>query len=302
MNDKYIKLTCSVCHAYLFDEDDVVYCPVCGAPHHRSCYNGIGHCAFESTHGTESQYKKPELAEQDTVKSEEKAVCRICGASFPGDKTQCPECGAPNLKDAGVFAQFDLLGGVPEDSDLGGGVTAGEARRFVFTNTRRYIPKFRAMKSGKKASWNWFSFFIPCGWFLSRKLYKAGIITGILSICFSLFLLPFSQALSHYDAASFSSYSQILQTIISDPSIIKPSVILLAYAGVLLQSALHIVCAIFADKIYRDYTIETISKIKKESDDMDYDYRKKGGANFIMLLLGFFAVRYIPALIFQFFM
>ena len=32
---------CVVCHAYLFSDDDVVYCPECGAPHHRECYNGI---------------------------------------------------------------------------------------------------------------------------------------------------------------------------------------------------------------------------------------------------------------------
>ena len=45
--------TCGVCHAYLFPEDDVVFCPVCGAPHHRECYNKIGHCALEEAHGTE---------------------------------------------------------------------------------------------------------------------------------------------------------------------------------------------------------------------------------------------------------
>ena len=56
MSQKEINKSCALCHAYLFDEDDVVYCPVCGAPHHRECYNSIGHCALESTHGTENQY------------------------------------------------------------------------------------------------------------------------------------------------------------------------------------------------------------------------------------------------------
>ena len=37
---------CPVCGAYLFDEDDVVFCPECGAPHHRECYNAVGHCAL----------------------------------------------------------------------------------------------------------------------------------------------------------------------------------------------------------------------------------------------------------------
>ena len=52
MNNETERLKCSVCHAYLFDDDDTVYCPVCGAPHHRECYNGLGHCAFEEAHGT----------------------------------------------------------------------------------------------------------------------------------------------------------------------------------------------------------------------------------------------------------
>ena len=40
-------VSCVRCHAYLFPEDDIVYCPVCGAPHHRECYNQLGHCALE---------------------------------------------------------------------------------------------------------------------------------------------------------------------------------------------------------------------------------------------------------------
>ena len=43
MSQNENKISCAVCNAYLFEEDDVVYCPVCGAPHHRECYNSIGH-------------------------------------------------------------------------------------------------------------------------------------------------------------------------------------------------------------------------------------------------------------------
>ena len=52
------KKSCSVCHAYLFDEDDTVYCPECGAPYHRECYNKLGHCALEEYHGTPEQYDR----------------------------------------------------------------------------------------------------------------------------------------------------------------------------------------------------------------------------------------------------
>ncbi|MBO4693886.1 MAG: DUF2628 domain-containing protein [Clostridia bacterium] len=300
MNNEEKKLSCGVCHAYLFDDDDVVYCPVCGAPHHRDCYNGLGHCAFEGFHGTENEYKKSVFKDEDKDKkeNENRVICEICGAGYGKEKTNCPECGAPNFKSVGgTFAQFDFLGGVPEDTDLGQGVRAAEARRFVFTNTRRYIPKFAQINLGKKAGWNWFSFLFPCGWFLSRKMYKAGIIAGILSICFSMFSIPFQLSLSHYDMASFGGYNELFSTVLADASKIGFSVLALAASGVVLQLILRFICAIFGDKIYRDYAIDTISRIKRESDDIDYDYRKKGGANVFLLLIGFFAVQYIPSVI-----
>ena len=279
----------------------MVYCPVCGAPHHRDCYNSIGRCALADAHGTENEYRRPGVSADEPVikeESEQTVKCEICGADFNKENSNCPECGAPNFRSVGgAFAQFDFLGGIPEDTDLGKGVKAKEARRFVFTNTRRYIPKFAAMNLGKKAGWNWFSFLFPCGWFLSRKMYKAGIVSGALSICFSMFAIPFQIALSHYDMSSFGGYSELLSTVMADASKIGFSVLALAAAGALLQIALRLVCAIFGDRIYRDYAIETISRIKADSEDIDYDYRKKGGANMFLLLLGFFAVQYIPNII-----
>lgn len=302
MSDKQKRLSCAVCHAYLFDDDDVVYCPECGAPHHRDCYNSIGHCAYADAHGTENQYKKPDFTDEEK-KAEipppaGTVTCEICGANYGSENSKCPECGAPNFKSVGgAFAQFDFLGGVDENLDLGNGVKASEARRFVFTNTRRYIPKFAEMKLGKKAGWNWFSFLFPCGWFLSRKMYKAGIITGILSICFSMLTIPLQTAISTYDVSTVSNYSQLFSTVLADASKIGVSVLALFAAGAVLQLILRLICAIFGDRIYRDYAIETIAGIKRDSDDIDYDYHKKGGTNFLLLLLGFFAVQYIPAII-----
>lgn len=296
------QLSCGVCHAYLFDDDDVVYCPVCGAPHHRDCYKSIGHCAYEETHGTENQYKKPDYSDnkrEETDKPAQTVTCDICGGTFSANERQCTNCGAPNFKSTPSFINFDFLGGVPAEEDLGGGVTAAEARRFVFTNTRRYIPKFAQMKSGKKFSWNWFAFLFPSAWFLSRKMYAAGIITGILSICFSMFLLPFGQIISQYDTSGVTTYTELAGMIAADMANISVSVLYLSFAGVMLQILLRVVSGILGDKIYRNYAIDTISNIKKESDDIDYDYRKKGGTNFILFILGVFAVQYIPSIIFS---
>lgn len=57
---------CPVCHSYMFDDEDIVFCPICGAPHHRECYKSIGHCALEKYHGTDMEYKRPEKSNSDT--------------------------------------------------------------------------------------------------------------------------------------------------------------------------------------------------------------------------------------------
>ena len=41
--------------------------------------------------------------------------------------------------------------------------------------------------------------------------------------------------------------------------------------------------------------------MKEESEDIDYDYRKKGGTNFLLLILGVFAVQYTPGILAVFF-
>ncbi|MBR5923196.1 MAG: DUF2628 domain-containing protein [Clostridia bacterium] len=301
------KLTCSVCHAYLFEDDDVVYCPVCGAPHHRDCYKSIGHCAFEEAHGTDNQYKKPDFSEDEADKkhteshrenAENSVKCEICGESYAAGGASCPKCGAPNFRSVGgAFASIDFMGGVPEDMDLGEGVTAAEARRFVFANTRRYIPKFAEMKFGKKTGWNWFALLFPCGWFLSRKMYLEGIVTGILSICFSLYILPFSNILSSYTPSDYSNIPDLYSTVISDAMKTNVWALILLAAGVLQIIILNVLCAVFGDRIYRNHVIKNVKSIKEESEDADYDYRKKGGTNFFLLLAGIIAVDYLPQLI-----
>ena len=61
---------CAVCEAYLFEDDDVVCCPICGAPHHRDCYSAVGHCGLEKYHGTDLQYKAEETEEVKNEKTE----------------------------------------------------------------------------------------------------------------------------------------------------------------------------------------------------------------------------------------
>ena len=293
---------CSVCDAYLFEEDDVVYCAECGAPHHRECYNSIGHCGLQEFHGTDKQYQKPktETEEQTQETSQEnvntdETVCRMCGETYPQNDAGCPKCGAPNMsKMGGKFVVFDFLGGVPADMDLGDGVTADEAKMFVNSNTQRYIPKFAKFKAGKRASWNWLAFLVPCAWFASRKMYAKSALVGALQIAFTMLLLPFSKAISFLDFSDAKNYVEMSNVIMNNISSIGTTVIAVAFIGSLLNIIIRIVCGIFGDYSYRNRVITQVLKIRSDSEDKNKWYRKYGGVSLSAALIGIMAVEYLP--------
>ena len=300
-------VSCVRCHAYLFPEDDIVYCPVCGAPHHRECYNQLGHCALEEFHGTDRQYDKVKAREEEQAAAEmpntgENAegliTCQMCHEKYDFALNACPKCGAPNIaKAGGSFVNFDFLGGVPADYDIGDGITADEAKRFVAANTPRYIPKFAVLNAKNKLSWNWLAFLFPCGWMLSRKMYKNGIIAGLLTVISSLFYLPFMNAINNLGTTPGETQAQIMQSIYEHLPKMGAAVIAALLAGFVLNIAVRLLSALFGDYLYKQYAISSIKTIRAESEDMDYDYRKKGGVNIFLFLLGTMAVQYLPALI-----
>lgn len=309
MSLKTEGVSCARCHAYLFPEDDIVYCPVCGAPHHRECFNQLGHCALEEFHGTDKQYDKikaeeeaREAAQPEKEHTGENAegliTCQMCHEKYDFSRNACPKCGAPNIaKAGGSFVNFDFLGGVPADYDIGESVTADEAKRLVAANTPRYIPKFAVLNKRNKVSWNWMAFFFPCGWMLSRKMYKNGVIAGLLTVISSLFYLPLNVAVYNLGFTDNQTYQQAVQSIYQNLPKIGTAVLIVAMLGFVFNIAIRFVSAIFGDYLYKRYTIDTIKTIRAESEDMDYDYRKKGGVNIFLFLIGTMAVQYLPILI-----
>ena len=309
MSLKTEGVTCVRCHAYLFDDDDVVYCPVCGAPHHRECYNELGHCVLEALHGTDKQYDKLKAAEE-TVPADEaerghtgenaegEITCQMCHESYDFSLNACPKCGAPNVaKAGGSFVNFDFLGGVPADCDIGEGVTAEEAKRLVAANTPRYIPKFAVLNKKNRTSWNWMAFLFPCEWMLSRKMYKNGVAAGLLTVMASILYLPLSNAIYNLGYVGNETYTDIIVNAAEHISDIGAAVMVFAVLGFVLNLAIRIVSGVFGDYLYKTYTIDTVKLIRAESDDADYDYRKRGGVNMFLFLIGFMAVEYLPSII-----
>ena len=289
-------ISCVRCHSYLFEDDDVVYCPVCGAPHHRQCYNDLGHCALEEFHGTENEYKREIVIKKEEVIETPKIKCSMCGEEYDPSLGKCPNCSSANFSRI-VVNSFDFLGGVPKDEDLGDGVTAEEAKNFVFANTHRYIPKFAAFKNKKKVSWNWMAFLFPGAWMLSRKMYKKGVFS-LLSLIIANFLayplaIKFASLGIDISRFNYETYNQVAENI---PQI-GGLLIARAFLGSVIDIAVRLISGLFGDFIYKNHTIKNVKKIKTESNDIMADYRKFGGINFLLFFAGLMAVQYIPLIL-----
>lgn len=291
---------CVICKAYLFEEDDTVYCPECGAPHHRECYNSVGHCGLREFHGSENQYVRPEQNKEEKSEcvNDEQLICNVCGYSYKKDDQFCPNCKAPNISDSGTkFVTFDFSTDAPSHFDLGSGVTVAEAKKFVLNNSHRYISKFIRFKNGEKASWNWLAFLTPCGWLMSRKMYLLGGIIGAVQIALAMINFPFINVLNQLGLSECRTYAEISNLVLENISVIGIPVILTSFISGILDIVIRIVFAIFGDLIYRKKVITNIVAIKQNELNKEELFAKKGGVNLWMAILGYFCVSELPAIL-----
>ena len=120
---KYYGCPCEGCGQPLTLRDDIVVCPDCGAPYHRTCYEKLGRCIHSPAHAAGYEWKFPyqenELRTcpscgERTLRSEE--YCRCCGAKLPPEGAEQPNDRAEeeqNFDYASFYRQFEE-GNVPD--------------------------------------------------------------------------------------------------------------------------------------------------------------------------------------------
>lgn len=314
--------SCPVCKAYLFPEDDIVFCPVCGAPHHRDCYAAIGKCGLAELHGTDEQYRpiRDDESEENTQKSEAQNLCPRCGKEKIEGALFCPHCGqdfadssapqsnfvqfgSPHIQ-AGVYNMFsDPYGGVPHD----GSVTIDDAsvedvRKFVFSNTQRYIPLFARQDKKHKSSWNWAAALFPHGWLFFRKHYTAGVIALGLMLLSMVLGIPLADDVN----SLISSGGQVVATqqeqfnlILSLLPQVPAFSMIMAALGTVIGLATNIYFGLFGDWHYRQHVVATIKSINSDSEvtDRDMEFLKKGATSLWGFLIAYMIVEFLPQII-----
>jgi len=225
---KYTGVRCPVCSKKFASADDVVVCPVCGAPHHRNCYMEKGECVFQGEHITGKEWEAPRETPTEGEEPARPATkrCPGCGSHNPADSIYCQTCGnrlaaahgtgegqrAGQVFQSWVFPNYDgqfdadtmVYGGLkPEDTIDGQRV--GDVAVYVGSSTSYFLPRFKMFSDGAHAvSANFGALIFSYFYFFYRKMYLVGALLLALSVASM--------------AANFVTVREMLPQLIHDPS------------------------------------------------------------------------------------
>ena len=293
---------CAFCKAILFDDDDVVYCPECGAPHHRECYQSLGHCAREEYHRREDL-----PAEEETSPAEpdrDNIVCPSCGLTCRRGTPFCPRCNARLSEDpsAAPADEYDPYNGVSPEESIDG-VSVTEMASYVRVNTRRYLPCFQKLSAtGHKCHWNWGGFVFGHTWLFFRKCYLHGLGALLFTVVAYLMMCPLlANGYRAYYAIFGSLTAEELQQATGSPVYMDRLaseffqttelwMVLLFYLGILSLIAIHVVIGLLGDRVYLNHSVEKITAIRA-NDEIDNKLQAMlltGGVNLFIGLLAFY--------------
>ena len=203
----FYKKKCSYCKKKFDDENEVVVCPKCGNPFHRSCYEKVGHC----DHIKEDNESEEQTEENDASLK----ICPKCGHKNPENVIFCEKCGNEFFYFNGAGTEknsqnndpnipfpftFDPLNDIDKNGNIGD-IKVKDISEYVQVNVPYYLIVFNRLNKFKQNKFNFSAFLFTGGWLLCRKNYLLGsIITFIVAV---------SSIVSNY--ISYFYYNDILK-------------------------------------------------------------------------------------------
>ena len=159
---------CPVCGNDFNEDDDVVFCPECGTPHHRACWMENGKCINENLHGTDEGIE----------------------VTYTKASTEKKKEPVSDFEPAQVENQDEAAEAIHRNIEVNANTSINGKPTYLYEialrkNQQYYIPRFALEDKGIKApSWNFIGFLCPLAWSLYRKLYKLSAI--IFAIYFAI--------------------------------------------------------------------------------------------------------------------
>ena len=317
---RYENIECPVCKRLFEEGDDIVVCPDCGTPHHRECYNHIGHCVNQGLHKTGYIFEGKEAGADDDIVKAAKALLSNGGEAQNANEGENFPPFMPNIR---IIP--DVQSAFANDSDTIDGESVSDVAAAVRNNVPRFIRVFKRIESGEKRfSWNWGAFFFGSLYYFYRKIYRQAI--SLISVVIALFvgsnyaILKFApkyaKAMNDFmelanQSGSGMNQSEFVKAAtqmrnISDAKV--ATTITMAFFAILL--AIRIFEALFADRVYKKNVSLLIKRVNSQLDSGDiisspmadisemnlseeqmkrYYLASKGGVNFFAPMIAFLA-------------
>lgn len=303
----YTGLKCPACNTVIEQDDDIVVCPECGAPHHRECYEDDGHCYFQDKHSENFDYQeyiKNQAKEQSENNannssaennSTDTVTCPRCQTVNPKGTFYCTKCSTPliNVQNTNANAgntatpfgmpvvNIDPMAGLDPEEEIDDGVTAGECSKYVQQNTPYFLNIFKNIRDENKSKFSFCGMLFSGGYMLYRKMYAKGIIATVIMamlILGGIFVqtLPMfgwsnilEEIVTNIGTTSMSSF-YYYQQIIHEAFQLPADKMLIFFLPTIL-SAVEWIVMIFigatVNKSYFKHTIKSAKKIKNTTSD-----------------------------------
>lgn len=319
--------SCPVCDKPFEKGSDIVVCPQCGTPHHRECYDGLSHCFFEERHKDSFDYKTEFGVNKDESKNKRTEYtdivsCKNCGTFNISSNKTCSNCGESldtngthstsydrhteegstppyTANTSGQNGQpfsgfpYDAMGGLKSDTDIGNGVTVGEAAKFVKNTSPFYTRLFNQIKVFGRSRFSFVGFLFHGGWLLYRKMYKIGtIITAIMAlfIISQLVIGTYYQTMINdlYKATEemslFASSNAMakMESFFATLDSEETTALIIYSIAQTGQFVVRIICGLCGNRWYYKHCIKNISKIKTTAgskETADAALQTQGGVN-----------------------
>lgn len=274
---QYTNEMCKSCGRTFTDGDDVVVCPECGTPYHRSCWQENGRCVNTALHASGVSWQQ--VREQESVRVQQMPhppVCPHCqrinmiGAAFcagcgqplqqtppppPQPQVARPEMPMPQLRVDDVQIRPDQpYFGMDPDEEMDG-ATVAELYDFVGKNQFYYLPFFLCVKRfGKKVSFNLTCLFFPSFYFAGRKMWGYAILLTILQLLLSV-------PAGILSLCEMDNYAHLAEVFHTSSSLFQASSMLCN----ILDFGMSLVLSLFGNYLYYRFATKKVCAIKKRS-------------------------------------
>ncbi|MBR4868648.1 MAG: DUF2628 domain-containing protein, partial [Clostridia bacterium] len=312
---------CVACGKEFNENDDIVVCPDCGAPHHRTCWQAEGQCHFHEAHGTDREWSPAPPQEETPPPTEETTTadtkpqqlffinglamtkCPACGKItrvYPS-QTTCNHCGHPidgipslgtPLEQAAPFGKPDWKMQEPID-----GVETKKLARMVVQRADYYIPRFRTLKKqgNRVVSWNWAAFLLAPYWLAYRKCYLWAIFALFFDLLSTVFLVPAYQELAPFLAEGYQAYMQSLPQIATEISF---ATVMTIQVGLLILVARGILFGLLGNYIYKKECMRRIERLDAMSPaEANVMAFRLGGVNIFLPIILYYLTNLLENLI-----